>query len=314
MPDANDMRWFKQQFGGEIKAAIEGTPFSLDFLTALACQETGEVWPILRKKDLSRARILELCVGDTLDSDKGRRAFPQNKAALVAKLNGQRMFDTARQALVDMAEHINSYKGAASKPNKFCHGFGIFQFDLQFFLEEPDYFLERQYADFDVCIRKALGELRSAAKKIGFGDRTTLSDKEMAFVAIAYNTGGFNPSKGLQQGFKPEGGKHYGEQIFDFLQLSKTVQVDGETPTPIPPGPVPTTGALFKVTVTDNPLRLRSEPRIDADNANVRVRLPNGQVVRAVTNEQVNGFLEVETDLSGTHFRGFASAQFLKPA
>ena len=45
--------------------------------TALACQETGEVWPILRKKDLSVDRILELCVGDTLDS---RSAFPRMAA------------------------------------------------------------------------------------------------------------------------------------------------------------------------------------------------------------------------------------------
>ncbi len=314
MPNANDMRWFKQQFGAEIEAAIQGTPFSLDFLTALACQETGEVWPILRRKGLSRERILELCVGDTLDSDRGRRAFPQTRADLVARPNGQRMFDLARQTLEDMAEHISSYRGAASRPNKFCHGFGIFQFDLQFFLEEPDYFLEKQYADFDVCLRKALEELRSAARKIGFGERTTLSDKEMAFVAIAYNTGGFKPAKGLQQGFKPEGGKHYGEQIFDFLQMSKTVQLDGEAPAPVVPVPVPPAGPLYKVTVTDNPLRLRSEPRIDANNANVRARLPNGQVVRAITNEQVNGFLEVETDLGGRHFRGFASAKHLKPA
>jgi hypothetical protein len=45
----------------------------------------------------------------------------------------------------------------------------------------------------------------------------------------------------------------------------------------------------------------------------VKARLPGGQVVRAITNEQVNGFLEVETNLEGRHVRGFASAQFLKP-
>jgi len=73
MPTKDDMRWFKQQFHDQINAAIQGTPYSLDFMTALACQETGEVWPILRKKNLSVDRILELCVGDTID---GRSAFP----------------------------------------------------------------------------------------------------------------------------------------------------------------------------------------------------------------------------------------------
>src|SRR6185295_15525641 len=165
MPTKDDMRWFKQQFQTKIDAGLQGTPFSLDFMTALACQETGEVWPILRKKDLSLDRIVELCVGDTIDfnptTGKGRKAFPRNKAALVAVPNGQKMFDVARQALLDMAQFIPGYQGAASLPNKFCHGFGIFQFDLQFFESghpesDPDYFLERKYVDFNACLGKAL--------------------------------------------------------------------------------------------------------------------------------------------------------------
>ena len=63
------------------------------------------------------------------------------------------MFEIARQGLVDMAEHIPAYRGAASRPDKFCHGFGIFQLDLQFFKTEPDYFLSRRYADFDAGAR-----------------------------------------------------------------------------------------------------------------------------------------------------------------
>jgi hypothetical protein len=229
MPNANDMRWFKQQFHKKINAGLEGTPFTLDFMTALACQETGEVWPILRKKDLSVDRILELCVGDTLDSSGGRNAFPRNKAELLSVPNGDRMFEIARAALVDMAQFITSYKGAASNANKFCHGFGIFQYDLQFFKnEDPDYFLERRYVDFDACLQKALGELQSAARKIHL-DKPSLTDQEMAFVAIAYNTGGFKPAKGLKQGFKPAGGKFYGEQVFDFINTAKTVPVEDAT-------------------------------------------------------------------------------------
>jgi hypothetical protein len=53
MPNADDIRWFKEQFHTESEAALRGTPFSLDMLTALACQETGSIWPILRKRDLS---------------------------------------------------------------------------------------------------------------------------------------------------------------------------------------------------------------------------------------------------------------------
>jgi hypothetical protein len=328
MPTKADMRWFKEQFGEKMKADLEGTPFSIDFMTALACQETGEVWPILRKKDLSLDRIVELCVGDTIDfnptTGKGRKAFPRNKAALVAVPNGQKMFDVARQALLDMAQFIPGYQGAASLPNKFCHGFGIFQFDLQFFESghpesDPDYFLERKYTDFNACLGKALQELSSAANKIGLQNKPALTDLEMVHVAIAYNTGGFNPANGLKQGFAPKDkhgniiGPFYGEQVFDFLKTAKTVSVDGGGSTG--GGSIPTTsGTVLKVTSND-PLRLRSEPVRDESNpnSNVKAKLPNGQIVRAVTNQQVNSFLEIETDFEGQHLRGFASAQFLQP-
>ena len=323
MPTKDDMRWFKQNFHEKIDAALQGTPFSLDFLTALACQETGEVWPILRKKNLSLDRIVELCVGDTIDfnpnTGKGRNAFPRNKAALVAVTDGQKMFDIARQALVDMAHFIDSYKGAASNPDKFCHGYGVFQFDLQFFIKgEANYFLNREYADFDKCLARALGELKDAQQKIpALKNKSVLTDLEMAHVAIAYNHGSFDPAKGLKQGFVPKD-KHgnpippfYGEQVFGFIETSKTVPVDDAAPAP--PSPVEPTGIRYEVSSTD-PLRLRSEPLKDQNNpnSNVIARLPNGQRVSAITNQPVNGFLEVETDLDGKHLRGFASNQFLK--
>lgn len=329
MPTTEDMRWFKQNFHAKILPALQGTPFTLDLLTALACQETGEVWPILRKQQsLDVAKILELCVGDTLDSDRGRSVFPKSKAELVAHKKGPEMFAIAREALVDMAKFVKSYRGAASRPNKFCHGFGIFQFDLQFFKTEPDYFLEKRYADFDACLKKAIGELQHAKNGIGFKNRTSLDDREQALVAIAYNigTGNFRASRGLKQGFRPPGGKFYGEQIFDFIRLARTVPVDGMPPsvsTPTqgtatvpPPSPVEATGRLFKVDVRETPLRLRSEAKIDKNNptANVIARLPDGHIVQAVNSKITNGFREVETSLLGAHFRGFASAEFLKAA
>ena len=325
MPTKDDMRWFKQTFHDKIEPALQGTPFTLDLLTALACQETGEVWPILRKKNLTVDRILELCVGDTLDS---RSVFPRSKAELVAHPKGSEMFDIARKALVDMAAFVPSYSGVAKRANKFCHGFGIFQFDIQFFKKEPDYFLQQRYANFDACLQKAIAELQHARKGIGFKNKTTLTDHEQALVAIAYNvgTGNFKHSRGLKQGHRPPGGRFYGEQIFDFIRLAKTVSVDGIPPVlaapaagnaAVPPAaPVEATGKLFEVDVRETPLRLRSEPKIDKNDptGNVIARLPDGHIVQAVSDKKTNGFLEVETSLLGAHFRGFASAEFLKPA
>lgn len=220
MPTTSDIRWFKQQFGGPIEAALDGTPFDLDMLVAIACQETGHVWSVLRRKSLSDEKILALCVGDTLDEDKGRRAFPKNKDELIAEPDGQKMFDIAHQALVDMAQHIPGFQAVATRPHKFCHGFGLFQLDLQFFKVDTKYFLEKRYEKLDHTLAKCLEELTSALRKRGLEDRQSLSDFEFATVAIVYNTGGFNPDKGLKQGHF-SGGRFYGEQVLHFTQLSR---------------------------------------------------------------------------------------------
>jgi len=323
MPTRDDIEWFKQQFAAAIEAAVADTPFDVDMMTALACQETGEVWPILRKKPLTVQQILALCVGDTLDFPK-RSAFPRTKAALIAKPKGQQMFDIARDALVRVAEHIHSYQAAAHNANKFCHGYGLFQFDLQFFLTEPDYFLQKKYEKFEETLGKAITELRAALRKTPFKDKQTLSDFEMAAVAIAYNTGRFKPEKGLKQGFF-DGHKFYGELIFDFIRLSRTVAAPGAQaalaqPTPgnaivPPPTPVAAAGATHRVVTLEGTLRLRSAPAISAPpTANVIGDLPDGHLVRAVSGKETKGFLEVETSLAGAHLQGFASAKHLQPA
>jgi hypothetical protein len=310
----DDIRWFKEQFQDKIWAAIQGTPYSVDMLTAIAVQETGEIWRILRKKNLTVDQVVELCVGDTFDdtSNPPRGAFPRNREELLAQPNGQQMYEIARQALKDMSQHIPGYSGPAANPKKFCHGFGIFQYDLQFFKpgtpeSDPDYFLQKQYATFDGTLGRALKELKAKTIKIGYHNKPALTDLEMCHIAIAYNTGGFNPAKGLKQGHK-SGGKRYGEWVFEYLQQSKAVTVNGAVNTPSTPP-----GTTYRVTST-NPLRLRSEPAKDPNNpdANVKARLPNGHVVRAKANQPVNGYLEVETDLAGEQVTGFASTQFLQ--
>lgn len=200
MPNSADVLWFKTQFQALITPRLAGSPFTVDFITAIACQETGHVWSVLRTKAMTTGQILALCVGDTLDADKGRSAFPKNKTDLLAVPRGAEMFELAHQALVDMAEHIPGFAAVAKKPNKFCHGFGMFQRDLQFFKTDPDYFLERRYEHFDETLDMCIGELRRGLKKLGLQGRSELTTLELAAVAIAYNTGGFNPKKGLRQG------------------------------------------------------------------------------------------------------------------
>jgi hypothetical protein len=321
MPNREDVRWFKDKFWTRIEAAVAGTPLTADLVTAIACQETGYVWRVLRHKPITEARLLMLCVGDTLDADRNRKAFPKTKDALVAVRDGEAMFQVARQALVEMAVHIEGYRGAANRPNKFCHGFGVFQRDLQFFVDDPQYFLQRRWGEFDQTLHHCIAELKRGLRKLNWQNRTALTDMELAAVAIAYNSGGYDPRKGLKQGH-PNGNRFYGEDLFDFLRLAQSVPPpDAVDPAPAPaPGNafVPpaeelvATGRLYRVDTRESTLRLRREPRISRPKtANVVAELPDGHLVRAVSARGENDFREVETSLGGARFQGFAASRYL---
>ena len=324
MPSRDDFVWFKETFQGDIEPAIAGTPFTVDLLAAIAAQETGHIWAPLRDR-LPVSELLEICVGDTLDEDKGRRAFPRTKADLVAAPRGAEMFAIAHAALVTMAARVPAFAAVATRPNKFCHGYGIFQYDIQHFQTDPGYFLERRWRTFTAALGKCLDELAAARQRAGLAGRAALSDLELVHVAIAYNAGSFKPAKGLQQGFF-DGRKFYGEMIFDLLRLSQTAESPSAPPripppapgaAPVaPPTPVNPTGALFEVNVSESPLRLRREPRIDRarPNANVIARLPDGHPVRRIAGAATDRFMEIETSLNGAHLRGFAASEFLVPA
>jgi len=190
MPTTQDIRWFKEQFQHEISQATAGTPLTVDHLTALACQETGSIWPFLRKANLPLPQITALCVGDTLDDTGGRKAFPRNKAELLTTARGDLMFDMTHQALVDMARFVPGYKEVAKKPNKFCRGYGVFQLDLQFFKREPDFFLDREWATFNGSLGRAMKELGDALKVLGLnGSQLSLTDLEFAHVGIDQGAG-----------------------------------------------------------------------------------------------------------------------------
>ena len=206
------MRWFKQQFGADIVAAVSGTPFSLDLLTAIAVQETFEVWGRAYKTK-STAEVLELCTGDVIGEPK-RKYFPRTKAELLAHTNGDQMYAIAREALTNMAAVATEYQKYVSDPRRFCHAFGIFQYDLQFLDLRPSYFLNCEWHDFGRCLQVCIQELREAQGRTLYAGKSVLNDTEMVHVAIAYNAGRFDPKKGFQQGHY-DGKKYYGEYMCD---------------------------------------------------------------------------------------------------
>lgn len=312
MGTREEIEWFKGQFSGRIAAATAGTPFPIDFLAAIAFQETGYIWSVLRRKGKSLDEILALCVGDTLDASGGRKAFPRDRAALEAVANGRAMFMLARQSLEKVAALVPGFSTVVKNPNKFCRGYGVFQLDLQFFKSDPEYFLQQRWRSFEKSLGKCLEELQHARKKIGYAGKTALTDLELTHVAIAYNTGKFVPSKGLKQGYKPKNGRHYGENVFDYIKIARGAQAGRSSPSA--PTPVIDTGATYRVETLSDSLQLRSAPVKTPPGArsNRRALLPKGHLVRALDSAVTNGFRHVETSLAGALYRGYASADFLK--
>jgi hypothetical protein len=155
-----------------------------------------------------------------------RSAFPRTRQALVAAPKGQQMFDLAHQLLVQMGDGtgIEVYQHLGTNPDKFVHGYGMFQYDLQFFRDEPDFFLTQQWQDINACVDKLMIELRAALEDLGLSNETSLTDLQSAFAAIIYNTGfgNFNAARGLKQGHN-DGNSFYGENIDRFMKIAATI-------------------------------------------------------------------------------------------
>jgi hypothetical protein len=225
----NAILWFKTQFSASVAKVFQGTPFSVDMAAAIAMQETfADCWGRLYQTQ-PVATVLKLCVGDTLDYPRrSASAFPRDKADLCQTAAGQQMFDIARQALLDIAKVNKDYAGAAKNPNKFCHGYGIFQYDIQHFKEASgrDFFLQHGWCDFEQCAAKLLEELQEALARAYGSHKTTLNDEEMMYVAVAYNAGHVRIGGGPKQGFQDGDGKYYGENFQTYLAIAHTTKAD----------------------------------------------------------------------------------------
>ena len=145
-------------------------------------------------------------VGDTLDAPRrGAGIFPTNKADLLTDPNGAALFAVARGALEDVGQYVAIFhKIAVANPDKFFHAFGIFQYDIQFAKGDPQFFLQKKWYSFDACLAKALGEMKEALAGTYGANKASLTDKEMAYVAIAYNKGSAKLTGSLKQGFKDD--------------------------------------------------------------------------------------------------------------
>lgn len=171
-----------------------------------------------------------------------------------------------------------------------------------------------------MCLAHVVHELHEAQTRQGWQHKTKLTLEELVHVAIAYNRGKSNLSKGFKQGHF-NGTRCYGENIHEFLILSQTIEVvaagTSAAPSPVPasgvavlPAPAaPTaTGQLYRANVTST-LNLRRGP---GKTHEVVKKLSAGQLVRRIDGTAKAEWFEVEAIINDARFTGFVSSEWLK--
>ncbi|RWO10991.1 MAG: hypothetical protein EOS07_07485 [Mesorhizobium sp.] len=216
------------KFGADIDAAVAGTPIGKKVLIAIGIQETFYIWAKTYKTGTPE-QALGLCVGDTIDFPRRATAWPKNRAELEAHPKGKAMFKVARAALEEIAAVNSGYKTALKNPNKFCHGFGMFQHDIQFFKStDPDYFLDGDWKSWKGTLGKGIGELKTQLVALYGPGKASLTHEESVYLAIAYNQGAKRTksnmaTKKYKQGHKDGNGVFYGEHIDANLKDMKNL-------------------------------------------------------------------------------------------
>ncbi|TAD86329.1 MAG: hypothetical protein EAY75_08740 [Bacteroidetes bacterium] len=148
--------WLKANFRPAFSAAVANSPFTIDTLCAIACQETANVWfNWIGKK--TPEEILALCVFDASGDFPGtnRNAFPRNTAAFRVRFG-----DAFANELIAEANASRKVRGLA--PRSWVYkGYGMFQYDLQHVLTNRNFFEQKHWRSMDHCLQKVMAELNS---------------------------------------------------------------------------------------------------------------------------------------------------------
>ncbi len=222
------MIWMNATFGAEIDAALAGTPIPKKLLIAIGIQETYYIWAKMYKT-ATPEEVLAICVGDTIDHPKRATAWPKNRTELEQHPRGKQMFAVAREALLRIAKINSGYVKPAKNPDKFCHGFGMFQYDIQFFRKseaDQNYFLKMEWATWKGTLGRGVSELKGKLAELHGTGKTVLSHDECVYLGIAYNRGAKRTKKDMasrkfKQGHKDSDGVFYGEHIDANLKAMK---------------------------------------------------------------------------------------------
>ena len=155
------IRWLKDNFLSNIEKAVAGTPFGVEHICGIFCQETlykVSLW--IGKYDT--ATILARCIMDASGDVPGttRSAFPKNKEAFMAKygpdLTAMLINEGNKQRAMPQQDAPGGYKEA----HFLYKGYGLFQNDLQNIVTNEKFFTEKQWYNFDYCLASVMEELK----------------------------------------------------------------------------------------------------------------------------------------------------------
>ncbi len=165
-------RWLMTHFGDLISAAGAGTPFTPEILCAIACQETAYFWiPMLAKlenepiykdnpTDLADF-ILGRCVLDASGDapNSSRSAFPKNTQAFRDRYGAE--FTNMLIEEANLSRKLRDFG-----PKQWVYkGYGLFQYDLQFVVNDEAFFREKKWYDFEACLGNLMHELKQTHKR-----------------------------------------------------------------------------------------------------------------------------------------------------
>lgn len=154
--------WLKSNFGAKMLHAVKDTPFTVDVICAIACQETAYAWIHFVDK-LTPDIILARCVYDASGDVENtyRNAFPKNKADFLTKYSEEFTHELITEANLTRAMRN-------LQPAEILYkGYGIFQYDLQFILTDPNFFIHKLWYQFDNCLSRLMIELNRKYQKHG---------------------------------------------------------------------------------------------------------------------------------------------------
>ncbi|MGE0626650.1 MAG: hypothetical protein AB7O43_02415 [Hyphomicrobiaceae bacterium] len=199
--------WLKSNYGHRLATITKDTPFPPYVICGITCQETAYFWLSFVSR-LKPAELLARCVLDASGDypSTSRSAFPRNTAAFRKEYD-----DGFTDMLIGEANKTRALRDYS--PQHWVYkGYGMFQYDLQYVVDDEPFFRDRQWYDIDECLKRVMKELNSKYARTG----------ELWEAVRAYNGSG---SRAQQ----------YKRNVMKFCEVTK----DAWEAAAWPPEPVP---------------------------------------------------------------------------